>query len=329
MLNVILLIVGLGMILGGANYLTDGAAAIAKRFGLSDLVVGLTVVAFGTSAPELTISVISAIDGSGGMAIGNVVGSNIFNILMIVGVVALCRPIIVEKSIMTNEIPLVVLSCAALVAIYCGRWLDGGISELTRVDGILLLLFFAIFMRYVWSQAHKAENEGGGEDLKEGDETVEKTQKGGLVKAMVMTFGGLAALVWGGDIFVDSASGIARGLGVSDAVIGLTIVALGTSAPEFAASVTAALKGNSGMAVGNVIGSNIFNILLVLGVSGTVHPLTFGGVTPVDMGMLLGSTLLFWLFGWKFRVRTITRVEGGVMAAVYIGYITWLIINAV
>lgn len=328
MLNVILLIVGLGMILGGANYLTDGAAAIAKRFGLSDLVVGLTVVAFGTSAPELTISVISAIDGSGGMAIGNVVGSNIFNILMIVGVVALCRPIIVEKSIMTNEIPLVVLSCVALVAIYCGRWLDGGISELTRVDGILLLLFFAIFMRYVWGQAHKAENERG-EEGKKGDEKVENKKEGGLVKAIVMTLGGLAALVWGGDIFVDSASGIARGLGVSDAVIGLTIVALGTSAPEFAASVTAAMKGNSGIAVGNVIGSNIFNILLVLGVSGTVHPLTFGGVTPVDMGLLLGSTLLFWLFGWKFRVRTITRVEGGVMAAVYVGYVTWLIINAV
>lgn len=328
MLNVILLIVGLGMILVGANYLTDGAAAIAKRFGLSDLVVGLTVVAFGTSAPELTISVISAIEGSGGMAIGNVVGSNIFNILMIVGVVALCRPIIVEKSIMTNEIPLVVLSCVALVAIYCGGWLDGGVSELTRVDGILLLLFFAIFMRYVWSQAYKAENEKVGEEEEEGD-AAEKREKGGLVRAVVMTLGGLVALVWGGDIFVDSASGIARGLGVSDAVIGLTIVALGTSAPEFAASVTAALKGNSGMAVGNVIGSNIFNILLVLGVSGAVNPLTFGGVTPVDMGLLLGSTLLFWLFGWKFRVRTITRVEGGVMAAVYVGYVIWLIINAV
>lgn len=322
LLTVLLLIVGLVLILGGANYMTDGAAAVAKRFGLSDLIVGLTIVAFGTSAPELTISLLSAIGGNTGMAIGNVVGSNIFNILLIIGAVALARPIKVEKGIMTNEIPLVILSSVALLAIGSSLPLDGTAPEITRVNGILLLLFFAIFMRYVFSQAKNGAETAGNND----DKPVKKLP---LWKSVLFIAGGLAALVYGGDLFVDKASAIASSLGVSDAVIGLTIVAAGTSLPELATSLTAAIKGNSGMAVGNVIGSNIFNIFLVLGCSATIRPLPFAGITMLDLLVLTGASLLFWLFGWLFGNKTITRAEGGILAAGYIAYIAYLVAQAV
>lgn len=320
LLSTILLIVGLVMILGGANYLTDGASAIAKRFGLSDLVIGLTVVAFGTSAPELSISFISAMQGSAGIAIGNVVGSNIFNVLMIIGVVAICRPIAVQKSIMTGEMPISILASVALFTMGCAPLLASGEAEISRVDGIMLLLFFCVFMRYIYSQATKAE-------AKSDDEPAPEV-KMALWKSLLMTFGGLGALIWGGNIFVDNASALAKGLGVSDAIIGLTIVALGTSLPELATSLTAAIKGNNGIAIGNVIGSCIFNIFMVLGASATVAVLPFGGVTLVDLSVLLGSALLFWFFGWKIGVRTITRAEGAFMVLCYVGYTAWLIATA-
>lgn len=323
MLNFLLLIVGLGLILGGANYLTDGAAAIARRFGLSDLIVGLTVVAFGTSAPELTISVMSAVQGSPGMAIGNVAGSNIFNVLMIIGVVALVRPIRIEKGIMANEIPMTILASVAVLVMGCSLWIDGTAPVISRVDGILLLLFLCIFMRYIFSQAKaKPENPT---DVDEGSHS----RQHGVWLSAVMVLGGLAALIYGGDLFVSNASDIARSLGVSDAVIGLTIVAAGTSLPELATSLTAALKGNTGIAVGNVIGSNIFNIFMVLGVSATIRQLPFAGVTVVDLAVMTGSALLFWLFGWFIRTRTITRGEGAVMTMCYLAYVGWLIYQAV
>lgn len=319
-ITVLILLAGLALILFGANYLTDGASALGKRMGLSDMMVGLTIVAFGTSTPELTISVIAALGGSGEMAVGNVVGSNIFNTLAIVGVVALCRPIVINKSLMTNEIPLVILASVALTALGCAPWLDAGVAEVNRVEGILLLLFFAVFMRYVVASAR---NDSGSDNAAEPETAIAAMP---LWKSIVFTLGGLAALIWGGDMFVDSASKIAAAMGVSEAVIGLTIVAAGTSLPELAASVVAALKGNPGIALGNVIGSNIFNIFLVLGLSAAVSPLTFGGIGLLDLSVLLGSALLFWLFGWKFRVRTITRVEGGVMALCYVAYITLLVV---
>ncbi len=319
MVNVILLILGLGMILYGASILTDGSSALAKRFGISDLVVGLTVVAFGTSAPELTVSVVSAIGGQSGMAVGNVVGSNIFNTLMIVGCVALCRPLTIERSIMANEMPLVILASLTVVAIGLSPWLDGSSAEVTRVDGIFMLLFFCIFMRYVFSQAKNREEQI--------DDS--KITPMPLWKSSLYILGGLALLIFGGDIFVDNASALARNLGVSEAVIGLTIVAMGTSLPELATSVTAAVKGVTGLAVGNVIGSNIFNIFFVLGASATISPLPFAGIGTVDVAMLLISALLFWLFGWKYKVRTITRVEGGILVAVYLGYIAYLVANAI
>lgn len=319
-MNYILLILGLVLILAGANYLTDGASAIARRFGLSDLIVGLTIVAFGTSAPELTISVISAAQGNTGMAIGNVVGSNIFNLLMVVGVVAMVRPVRVTSGIMTNEMPLVLLSSVALLAIGASPWLDLSPMIVTRVEGIMLLLFFAVFMRYVFSQAKNTE------DAVKPDSTPSQPKKKvPLWLSVVYVGGGLAALIYGGDLFVDKASAIASAWGVSDAVIGLTIVAAGTSLPELATSVVAAAKGKSDMAIGNVVGSNIFNVFLVLGCSATVRPLAFGGISMADLWVLTGASLLVWIFGWLFGTRIITRPEGAILAAGYVGYIVWLV----
>lgn len=323
-LDILFLILGLVLILVGANALTDGSSSIAKRWGVSDLVIGLTVVAFGTSAPELVISLVSAIQGSTEMAIGNVVGSNIFNVLVIIGVTAMVAPIKVERSIMTNEIPLVILSAVALLAMGNAPMLDGATANvLTRVDGIVLMLFFMIFMRYTFAQA-----KAPGVSDPAGEEAAAKKDMP-MWKAVLWVVGGLAALIYGGDRFVAGASGIASGLGVSDAIIALTIVAAGTSLPELATSVTAAMKGKPGIAIGNVIGSNIFNIFLVLGCSATVRPLSFGDIGNFDLLTLTVACLLFWLFGWFFKERTITRVEGAVLTLCYVAYVTRLIFAAV
>lgn len=318
-LDILFLIGGLALILIGANGLTDGSAAVAKKWGVSDLVIGLTIVAFGTSAPELVVSLMSAINGSAEIAIGNVVGSNIFNVLMIVGVTALVLPIKVAKTNMTNEIPLVILSALAVVFFANDVLLDGSTENvLSHIDGIIMLLFFAIFMRYTFSIA------------KNGEQTEDTAQVKSMPgwKSALYILGGLAALIYGGQIFVEGACNIARILGASESLIGLTIVAAGTSLPELATSVTAALKKNSGIAIGNVIGSNIFNIFFILGTSATITPLKLGGITNLDMAVLIGSALLFWFVGWFFKTRTITRIEGALMVACYIAYTIVLIMSA-
>lgn len=321
-MSVVYLILGLACILVGANLLTDGASALAKRYGITDLVIGLTIVAFGTSAPELVISVLSAIRGSAGLAIGNVVGSNIFNILVIIGVVALLRPIKVERSIMTNEIPLVVLSSLALLVLGNGVILDGSPENIiNRTGGLLLLMFFLIFMRYTFSIAKSSpdsgENDGGGE-----------VKQMPLWRSSLFILIGLAGLVGGGELFVNGATAIARSLNVSDAVIGLTIVAMSTSFPELATSAVAAVKGKPGLAIGNVIGSCLFNVFFVLGASATISPLPLGTIGNFDLLTLTGASLLFWIFGWFFRERTITRAEGAILLLGYIAYTTILVINA-
>lgn len=317
-MNIVWLLVGLILILVGANALTDGASSLARRMGISDLIVGLTVVAFGTSAPELAISVISAAGGEAQLAIGNVVGSNIFNILMIIGITAMVRPIIIERTVLSLEIPMVILSSVILLVLGNSAWLNGeGINEISRVSAIFLLIFFMLFMRYTFASAKQPGAEAGNE---------EKENKPLPVwRAILYVVLGLAALVFGGDKFVDGASGIASALGVSQAVIGLTIVAAGTSLPELATSVVAATKGRPGMAIGNVIGSNIFNVLMVLGVSGCVRSLPFGSIGNFDLLTLLGASILFLIFGWVIKDRTITRGEGAVMAAGYVVYVGWLL----
>ena len=319
MLNIIFLLAGLALILLGANILTDGSASVAKRFNISDLVIGLTIVAFGTSAPELVISVLSSLKGSAEMAIGNVVGSNIFNILMIIGCTALVMPMKVGDGTMSKEIPLVILSSLVLAAFANDVLLDGGAANvISRIDGLVLLGFFLIFMRYTFAIARN------------GGESQEESQEIKLLpvwKSAVFILGGLAGLIGGGQLFVEGASGVARSLGVSESIIGLTLVAGGTSLPELATSVTAALKKNPGIAIGNVIGSNLFNIFFVLGCSASIAPLPMGNINNMDMAVLVGSSVLFWLVGWFFRKRTITRPEGALLILCYVAYTTWLILQ--
>jgi len=319
MADILWLVAGLVMILWGANALTDGASSLAKRLGVSDLVVGLTVVAFGTSMPEFVISLLAAIDGNAGLAVGNIVGSNIANILLILGVTALIRPLPVTRGVLLNDIPLVLLTGVILLTMGNGPLLGGGgVPMLTRVDGIILLIFCLIFLRYTFAQARSGHS-------------VDAVGDAGNVRMPVwkmtaLIAGGLVALIFGGNRFVSGASGIAQAMGVSDALIGLTIVAVGTSLPELATSVTAAVKGNAGIAIGNVIGSNILNVFFILGTSATVRPLPFGGVTNVDLLTLCASGALFWVFARFFKDKTITRAEGGVLAAGYIVYITYLVV---
>lgn len=327
LLSIVYLIAGLALILVGANILTDGSAALARRIGISDLIVGLTVVAFGTSTPELVISVLSAARDTAGLAVGNVVGSNIFNILVIVGITAIVRPISVGRGIMSTEIPLVILSSLLLIVMANGPLLDGApLSVITRVDGIILLIFFILFMRETLVRSRRRP--APAPEAASGPTANPAANEMPLAKSLVFIVLGLAGLIIGGDRFVGGASDIARGMGVSDAVIGLTIVAVGTSLPELAASVAAALKGNSDMALGNVIGSNVFNIFLVLGAAATVRPLPLGDVTAVDLGTLMGASLLFWICGWLIGRRTITRGEGVMLTALYVAYMVWLVTHA-
>lgn len=316
--NIFILVAGLALILAGANALTDGAASVAKRFKISDLVIGLTIVAFGTSAPELVISLLSSIQGSAEMAIGNVVGSNIFNVLMIIGCTAMVLPIQMGQGTMSKEIPLVILSSFVLAFMANDIWLDGGSSNVIgRADGLVLLAFFLIFMRYTFSIARNHE----------GESEEQKIVEMPVWRSSVYILGGLAGLIFGGQWFVEGASGIASSLGVSDSIIGLTLVAGGTSLPELATSVTAALKKNPGIAIGNVIGSNLFNLFFVLGCSASVSPLPMGNINNIDILVLVLSSVLFWLVGWFFKKRTITRIEGALLVACYIAYTTYLIMQ--
>lgn len=321
LLNILLLVLGLGLILGGANYMTSGAAALAKRLGMSDFLVGLTVVSMMTSAPELVVSITSAFTGSTAMAVGNVVGSNIFNILMIVGMCAVISPIKVERGVLINEIPIALLAAVVLLVMGSSTVLDGTPMELSRVDGLLLLIFFMIFMRYTLASAKRAP---ASDPLSEDGAQQPSIP---LWKALVFLFGGLAALVWGGNLFVDNAAAVARAIGWSDGLIGLTILAAGTSLPELATSMVAAWKGMPGICIGNVIGSNIFNVFFVLGTTATIRPLAFGNISLFDLLVLTGASILFWCVGWFIGKRTITRGEGAVMVLLYVGYILYLCLS--
>ena len=317
MIDALLLVGGLLLILWGANALTDGAASVAKRFQISNLVIGLTIVAFGTSAPEFVISFLSSFNGSAGLAIGNVVGSNVFNCLMIVGVTAVVAPIPVGKGTLAKEIPLCVLS--SLVLFLCANdvLLDGGASNvISRSDGLMLLCFFAIFVGYTFAIAKN----GNGED--EGE-----IRSFPVWKSVLFILLGLGALIGGGQLFVNGASGIARSLGVSESVIGLTLVAGGTSLPELATSVSAALKKNPGIAIGNVIGSNLFNAFAVLGASATISDLPLGGITNFDFVTFIVASILLWIAGFFMGKRIITRPEGIFLVLCYVGYTTYLIMQ--
>lgn len=315
-LSVIAFVAGIVLVILGADWLTKGASAVARRFGVSELVIGLTIVAFGTSLPEFVISVGSALKGSPGLALGNVVGSNIFNGMCILGVTALIAPIRFSSKMLSREIPFNLLASVALILV-AGNILYGEAEGgfITRNGGLLLLCFLMVFIRYTFSITNDGE---------EGDDAGAPASLG---KAALFIVGGLTALIAGGNIFVDGATEIARTMGLSEAVIGITIVSAGSSLPELAVSVNAARKGNVGIALGNVLGSNILNIFFILGCSATITPIALTGFSPIDFYVLLFSSLLIYAvtkFGGK---SVITRLEGALLVTVYIAYTTYLIMN--
>ena len=315
-LNILLLIIGLALVVGGANFLTDGAASIAKRFRLSDLVIGLTVLAFGTSAPELTVSLMAALKGSADIAIGNVIGSNIFNILAIVGITALIMPLTMSNSTIRIETPLTILSSAVLFFMANDRLFDmAGENVITRTEGFVLLAFFLIFLFYTFN-------------MSKGEESPGQVRQFALPLSIIMVIGGLVALVFGGDLFVDNAAMLAGRMGVSESVVAITIVAGGTSLPELVTTLVAAIKKRPGMAIGNIVGSNLFNILLILGVSSSISPIRIQGITVVDYGIFILSAILLYVFGLFFGDKTIKRFEGSILLSLFICYTVYLVMTA-
>ena len=328
-LDIVLIIIGVALVLKGADALTEGASALARRMNVSEMVIGLTIVAAGTSAPELFVSLVSALKGTPDMAVGNVVGSNTMNAMLIVGCAAMVAPMVISRSTVKKDMPFAVGASVLLMVLSLN-------SRLGLVDGLVLLAGFVGFMVYTLrgskngtgsaesAAAVSAENAVSAESA-----AAAPAEEGGSAAApkpwvsALYVVGGLAALVLGSNLFVDSASSVALSLGISEAVVGLTVVAGGTSLPELATSVVAARKGQSAIAIGNVIGSNVFNILMILGLTATISPLQIEGITTLDMAVMLGSIALVWFFS---RTRyTVERWEGAVLVAGYVAYVSWLI----
>lgn len=305
LLNIVFIILGIVLVLWGADRLTDGAVAVAERLRVPQIVIGLTIVAVGTSMPELCVSLVSAVKGTPDLAVGNVVGSNIFNSLLIVGIASMVAPMTILHSTVKKDIPFAMIA-SVLLLVLC---YDGALS---RFDAIVLLVVFSVFMTVTLRGA----KDGG---LSSGIEDGGLSPKTNPVwKSLFFIVLGLACLILGSNIFVEGAVFVAGYFGVSEAVIGLTVVAMGTSMPELATSVVAARKGNSGIAIGNVLGSNVFNVLLILGATGAVCPMRLDGITMTDFSVMVVSMVLLWLF--SFTKYTIQRWEGAVLTAVFIGY---------
>ncbi len=314
-LSIVYFVVGIVLVILGADWLTKGASDLARRLKMSELMIGLTIVALGTSLPELVISVGAALSGNSGISLGNVLGSNIFNGMLILGIAAVITPITFSGKMLSREIPFNLLA-SIVILLVSGSMLVGGApgEYITRYGGMLLLCFCAVFVRYTFS-------------LKSGDEEETAQQPMSVGKILLFIAGGLAALIFGGKMFVSGASDIARGFGLSEALIGITIVSAGSSLPELAVSVNAARKGNVGIALGNVLGSNILNVFFILGCSATISPISLAGFSPVDYYVLLASSLFIYLFCAFFGKNKITRIEGSLLVMGYVAYIVYLIMG--
>ena len=320
------LIIGLILVLVGANYLVDGATAVAKRFGISDMVIGMTIVGIGTSTPEMVVSFWGAAQGNADIAVGNIVGSNICNILLILGISALVYPLVLTRNNIIKDIPFVLLSTAALCAVALDKQISGAPENIISLgDGIVLLLFFAVFIIYSFLTANKPEPEQD----KIANKEVLPVKKNKKWKhtwlPILMIIGGLVTLIAGGDMFVNAATKVAKDIGVSDVIIAVTIVAIGTSVPELATSVIAATKKNTGLALGNVVGSNIFNVFLILGGSALITPLNLGNFGMINFMMLCVATLALFICAFTFRKHYIDRIEGVLFLLMYIAYIVLLV----
>ena len=310
LLSCILLLIGLALVVFGADYLVEGASAVARRFGLSEFVIGLTIVGMGTSAPEMVVSFIGAAAGNADIAIGNVVGSNIFNTLLILGITALLLPMPVTAGNRRRDMPMNLLITVLLVLL-------GLDMRLSRWDGALLLALFIAYMVYSFRQGAETP----------ATEPVETPKPWKPVLSVVMIVGGLAGLIAGGELFVRSATHIAQLLGWSDKFIAITILAGGTSLPELATCVAAAVKKKGQLALGNIIGSNVFNILLILGGSALIHPLNFTGLGPVDLGALLLSAVALALGCWLGKEKRLGVAQGVIFLTLWSAYMAYLVIQ--
>ena len=314
-LQILILLGGLALILFGANWLVDGSSSIAKKFGISEFVIGLTIVGIGTSTPEMVVSFLSAFQGKADMAIGNIVGSNIFNTLMILGVTALIAPMAITKSNLKRDIPLNIFVTVLLILLGMNFTIFGlGQDQLSRIDGAILLAIFAWHL-YTSFKSDTADEDGEG--IKE--------YKTGI--SVLLIVAGLGALIAGGKLFVNSATELAKMFGVSDKFIAITVMAAGTSMPELATCAVAALKGRGQLALGNVLGSNISNILLILGGSALINPLSFGGMTYVDLGVVLAGAIFILASAYLFKKKQLDRFEGIVLLLMEAGYMWYLIAN--
>lgn len=321
-LNLLYIIIGVALVLWGADRLTEGASSLARGMRVPEIIIGLTIVAAGTSAPELFVSMVSALKGTADLAVGNVIGSNIFNTTLIVGCSALVAPMVVAKSTVRKDIPFAVVA-SLLLFVLCFDDMDSlhlwG-NEITRSDGVILLIGFAGFMIYTFHTAKKDGLMPTEEELE--DNAEQPKDYSHLLRNIFWIVVGLGCLIYGSNLFVDAATYVAHRFGVRQSVIGLTIVAGGTSLPELATSVVAAYKGRSAIAIGNVIGSNVFNILLILGATAVIRPLRIMGITIVDLMVLLVTIGFMWLFAFtKFYV---SRREGAVLVGCFVLYMGWL-----
>lgn len=317
LIECLLLIVGLALVVLGADFLVDGASSIAKKFGVSDFVIGLTIVGMGTSAPEMVVSFIGALQGNGDIAIGNVVGSNIFNVFMILGATALILPMNITPMNRKKDIPLNIAITLIFIALGMSRTLFGiGDDVLGRMDGAILLALFAayIYMCFRFDTANQTESN-------ENEKVIKPTL------AAVLIVAGLAGLVFGGRMFVNSATSIAKMLNVSDKLIAITILAGGTSMPELVTCIVAAFKKKGQLALGNILGSNVFNILLILGGSALIHPLSMAGMSYVDLGALLLSALVIWASIHTNKKNQLDRADGLLLLILEAAYMTFLIIK--
>lgn len=315
-LQIFILLAGLLMILFGANWLVDGSSSIAKRFGISEFVIGLTIVGIGTSTPEMVVSFLSSIQGKADMAIGNIVGSNIFNTMMILGVTALISPLTITAGNLKKDIPLNIIVTVILIILGMNLTIFGhGADQLSRIDGAILL---GIFAWYLWSSFKEDTPDAEGEEgIKEYSNAI----------SILLVIAGLASLIIGGRLFVNSATELAKMFGVSDKFIAITIMAAGTSMPELATCVVAALKGRGQLALGNILGSNISNILLILGGSALINPLSFSGMTYVDLGAVLISVIFILASAYLFKKKSLDRFEGIILILMEVAYMWYLISN--
>ena len=315
-IDIALILAGLVMILVGSDWLVEGASGIARKYGISEFIIGMTIVGIGTSMPELVSSGLSAIGGHGDMALGNVTGSNICNILLILGVTALISPIRYTKSNIRKDIPFAIgVSLFLLLVLYNGFGLFGemGVPGISRIDALYLLLIFVIFMIDSFKSAKKGS-----------EEEAEEAKPMPMGKAALLIALGLAGLIFGGRFFVDHTVSIAERFHVSEAFISITLMAIGTSLPELATCVVAAMKGKNQLALGNVIGSNIFNIALIIGASAMISPFEIESISTIDMAMVIIAVLLLWLAALTFKKRVLDRVEGAIFVLVYIAYMVYL-----